>query len=155
MAESHVITALVAKYSELSGRLKACEHESKSLKEALSYLNHTIRLFQPEYDVDGITTRRTYRRRNPNFNKGNHIRVAMNMMRESKEPLSAREIARLTLESHGISKPDTKTLEDLRRGLNSSLMQRVKKGTLVVHKDFYPKRFSVASNLSIAEKPDV
>lgn len=144
MGDPHIITTLTKKHAELSGRLQALARETEAVKSALVHVDAVLHLYQHDFDVTAIKPRRTYRRRNNSFSKGNHIRHAMDVLREAKEPLSARDVARLTLERQGVSQPDTKMIEDLRRGLNGSLTHRVKKGSLVVHKDFYPKRFSVS-----------
>ncbi len=122
MAEPHVITALVAKHAELSGRLSAIGKEAENIKAALVHVAAAIHLFSPAYQIGSIIPRKTHKRRNENFSKGGYIRHAMDVLRDAKEPLSVREIARLALERQGVHNPDNKTLEDIRRGLNGGLM---------------------------------
>jgi len=142
MAELHVVTALVEKYRELSGKLKACEKEADKLKVQLSHVDAAIRIFREEFDTGAILPKRLYRR-NPHFKKGVFIRSAMDVLREAPEPLSARELARLTLQRQGISEPDNDAIEALRRALNGCLMKRAKDGSVAMHEDTYPKRWEL------------
>ena len=62
MAETHVLSALVEKYSKLSGKHIACNKEAVRLRTALTALEATIKLFEPDYDMAAIMPRRPYLR---------------------------------------------------------------------------------------------
>ncbi len=141
MAESHVVTALIDKYAEISGKLLANESEGITLRAALAHLDAAIHLFKGDYDVRTIAPRRKYTP-SPHFERGGYSRVAMDVLREATEPLTAREIARLALERQGIHNPDNSILEKLRPLINGCMNDKQKQGRVTVHSDEYPKRFS-------------
>lgn len=141
MAETHVISALVTKYGELSGKLKACEKEAEQLRVDLSHIDAAIRVFKADYDTSAIIPRRP-RRSDPRFKKGVFIRTALDILRTASDPLTARELAKRTLEYQGISQPDERAIEQLRRGLNGGLMKRLKEGSVIADAS-YPKRWVI------------
>jgi hypothetical protein len=53
MAESHVVSALVAKRGELAGDVQRHRRELQRLDEQLGHLDAAIRLFAPDYDLRG------------------------------------------------------------------------------------------------------
>lgn len=54
MAESHVVSGLVAKRSEVSGLISHYQHEIARLQGDMQHLDATIKLFDPEYDLRTI-----------------------------------------------------------------------------------------------------
>ncbi len=61
MADLHVMSALVAKRSELAGQAQLCDQELQRLAAELGHLDATIRLFAPAYDLGGIRPRKRRR----------------------------------------------------------------------------------------------
>ena len=61
MAESHVVSGLVAKRGELAGEAERCRRELHRLADELGHLDATIRLFAPDYDLGGIRPRKRRR----------------------------------------------------------------------------------------------
>jgi hypothetical protein len=101
MAEPHVITALVGKYRQLSGKLLVCERDAAAIRADLAHLDAAIRLFKADYDTGSIPPKRPYR---PNrlFRKGTLSRNSMEILRPATEPLTAREIVLATLREQGV-----------------------------------------------------
>lgn len=149
MAELHVVTALISKYRELSGKLAASEKECERLKADLSHIHATIRVFNADFDPGTIKPRRPYRR-NPLFKRGNLVRTALDILRSADEPLTTRELTTRILEYHGIPPSNDHELEQLRKGLHSCLMQRAKNGDILVDGS-YRKRWAIAHNSSITK----
>jgi hypothetical protein len=54
MAESPVLSGLVAKRGELAGEVEHCRRELHRLADELGRLDATIRLFDPAFDLGGI-----------------------------------------------------------------------------------------------------
>ena len=50
MAESHVVTGLVAKRAELAGRIEQCRQELERLLANVGHLDGSIKLFAPGVD---------------------------------------------------------------------------------------------------------
>jgi hypothetical protein len=58
MAESHVVTGLVAKRAELAGRIEACCRELERLETDVGHLDSAIKLFAPDYKLESTGPRR-------------------------------------------------------------------------------------------------
>lgn len=63
MAESHVMSALVKKRSEILGEIQHCEALIKEYKENLSSLDATIHIFDSNYDLQSIKSKKVQRTR--------------------------------------------------------------------------------------------
>ena len=92
MAESHVVTGLVAKRSELAGRIEACRQELGRLVIDVSHLDGAIKLFAPDYQLEGIRTK-AVGRRNRFFRQGECQRRVWEIFRDASAPLSTPHIA--------------------------------------------------------------
>ncbi len=101
MAQSHVVSGLVAKRAEVAGQIVSCQDEIKQLQGALAHLDSTIKLFEPDFNLRGIKSKRTIQR-NQIFGKGESQRLVLDVMREAGEPLTSRDIADRMLASKGI-----------------------------------------------------
>jgi len=87
MAESHVVSGLVAKRGELAGRVQLCRRELRQLADELVHLDATIHLFAPHYDLGGIQARRQRRGRRW-FGPGECQRLVLEVLRDAEGPLS-------------------------------------------------------------------
>jgi len=92
MADPHVISALKAKRAELSGELISVEKRILQLREDISSLDRTIRVFDPTAELH--TIRPILRRKKPTLiPRGQCSRAILDMLRHADDPLTAREIA--------------------------------------------------------------
>lgn len=101
MAESHVVTGLVSKRSEVAGQIASYQTEIIRLKDALAHLDGSIKLFAPEYDLRTAKVKRTTTR-NQYFKQGEAQRMTLDVMRETGAPMNTREITTLLLKRKGI-----------------------------------------------------
>lgn len=62
MAESHVISALVAKYAELQGRIKSYQEAIKEARDEISTISKSIKIFDSNYDLRKIAPKKTRER---------------------------------------------------------------------------------------------
>jgi len=120
MAESHVVTGLVEKRSELAGRIDHHRREIEQLVEEVMHLDATIKLFSPDYNLRGIR-RKSYRPRNRYFQQGECQRLVLELFREADAPLSTRRIAEALLAHKGLEN-------------TSALIEQMQKNALAVVK---------------------
>ena len=101
MAESNVLSGLVAKRGELTGELEHHRRELDRLTEALAHVDATIRLFDPSYELDAIAARKRGGRRQW-FGPGECQRFVLEVLRDAVEPLSGRALAREVVARKGL-----------------------------------------------------
>ena len=124
MAESHVISALVEKRSELAGLLSHYHKEILRISEELKTLDATIKIFNPEYPTEAIRPKR-YQRKNKFFKNGESRRLILDSLRDSQEPISAHDIALAVISSKGF---DANSIKPLQASLLSVLHKQRKEG---------------------------
>jgi hypothetical protein len=91
MADPHVISALRNKRAELSGELIAAEKRILQLREDISSLDRTIRVFDPTAEPHAI--RPILRRKKSTLiPRGQCSRAVLDMLRHAAAPMTAREI---------------------------------------------------------------
>jgi hypothetical protein len=86
MAESHVVTGLVAKRTELAGRIEAHRRELEQLEAHVGHLDGAIKLFAPDYKLEGIRAKPP-RRRSRFFLQGECQRLVLEASSAVIEPL--------------------------------------------------------------------
>ena len=62
MAESHVISALAAKHSELQGKIKSYQEAVKEARDEILTISKSIKIFDPNYDLRKIAPKKTRER---------------------------------------------------------------------------------------------
>ena len=92
MAETHVISALTTKRSELAGVIAFHSKEIGRIAEEVKALDATIKLFEPEYRINSIKPKR-YQRKNQFFKHGEAHKLIMDILRDAKAPISTVVIA--------------------------------------------------------------
>ncbi|WP_103646387.1 hypothetical protein [Campylobacter concisus] len=55
MAQTHIISALILKHSEIQGQIKSHKESIQTLKVKLENISKTIKIFEPNYDLRTIT----------------------------------------------------------------------------------------------------
>ncbi len=143
MAETHVISALVAKYRELSGRLAACEKEAETLRLHLSHLEATIPLFKEGFDLSTIAPKQQYRR-NPALKKGEVTRAAYDALRTASGQLTSREIVVQVLRLKGIE-PSEAEIQNARNSIGTCLKKKQAQG-VVVSDGGHPRRWRLVDD---------
>lgn len=102
MAESHVVSGLIAKRSEMAGLI---EHHQKAIARLAADLTHmdaTIKLFCPDFDLRTVRAK-AHRRRSPQFTPGECQRLVLEIFREAcGAELSSRQIAERIIQHKGL-----------------------------------------------------
>ena len=91
MAESHVISALVKKRSELSGEIEHYEKIIKECKENLTSIDKTIHIFDETYDLRTVKSKRVIK--NSYFTSGEATKMVLDVLRTTDKPLRTDEIS--------------------------------------------------------------
>ncbi|WP_436658884.1 hypothetical protein [Acinetobacter sp. P1(2025)] len=101
MAESHIVSGLTKKRAELLGQIEAHQKEIQRISEMLLHVDHTIKLFSPEFDLRSVKSKRT-NQRNPYFGRGELQALVLTCLREAQSPMNYKEIVVQILEIKGM-----------------------------------------------------
>ena len=130
MAQSFVVSGLVAKRSELAGEVEHYRRELQRLGEELGHLDATIRLFDPAYDLGAVRPRKRGRRTQW-FAPGECQRLVLETLRDAAQPLSGHALAQALVARKGLESrrevlvPVNKTaMAVLRRLLSKDVVRR-------------------------------
>ncbi|WP_411726881.1 hypothetical protein [Methyloglobulus sp.] len=129
MSESHVVSGLVAKRSDLAGQIEAHRSELVRLQSAVAHLDYTIKLFAPEYDLRTIKAKRT-NTRNQYFLSSEAQRITLDVMRETGRAMSSRELVEAILDRKGIEATAT-VIAQVQRNIIGILHRLEKRGVVV------------------------
>lgn len=128
MAESHVISALIKKRSEVSGEIKHYENLLKKSKLNLQSIDQTIHLFDESYDLRTIKAKRVHRERY--FKTGEAKVLILNILRTATDPLSTNNLAQKLALNKGIENNESFDLGRFKKIVFSSL-ERCEKNELI------------------------
>ena len=126
MAESHVVSGLVAKRGELAGQVEHYRRELHRLADELGHVDATILLFDPTYDLGGIRARK----RGPRtqwFGPGECQRLVLEVLRDALEPLPDRALTQALAARKGLE-GDREVLASVQKTALAVLRRLVAKG---------------------------
>ena len=109
MAQSHLISGLIAKRAEVAGQIAHLDTELRRLRDALGHLDATLVFLDPSIKPGGIRSRRVPHRPPvlPNL-----ARTVLDLMRTANEPLSAHEMAQRLIAEHQLGRADLPRLTE-------------------------------------------
>lgn len=126
MAESHVVSGLVAKRSELVGQIDKLQDEIARIRALMDCIDGSIKIFDPEYDLRTIKGKRT-NTRNKQFKRGEFQRLTLNILRTSGSPITSRDIVNEMIRRKGFeSTPEL--VQKLQRLILGTLHNLEKRG---------------------------
>jgi hypothetical protein len=120
MAEPHVIGALRSKRSELAGIVVSLEQQLVQRRASLMHIDATMRLFDPDLRPEEIRPRRR-RACNVWFRPGECLRLIYDVLRDTPEPLTTRELAERIVEVKSISVADDRQRALIQKTILASL----------------------------------
>jgi hypothetical protein len=123
MAESHVVSALVAKRSEVAGVIADLERKVSQQRADLVHVDAVLRLYAPGLAPDCIPSR-AVRRRNGWFKPGELVRMVLDILRVAPAPLSSREIAVAAMAGRGLDPADMHTGRLIGKLVNNALTRQ-------------------------------
>jgi len=138
MAETHVLSALTKKRSEVSGEIKYYEKLLKKSKLNLQSIDQTIHLFDESYDLRTIKAKRVHKERY--FRTGEAKVLILDMLRTATEPMSTNNIAKKIAFNRGFDNEEGFDVNhfqkiifaSLERCENNGLIERVGKEGLAI-----------------------
>ena len=128
MAESQVVSGLVAKRGELARQVEHYRQELHRVADELGHLDARIRLFDPNYDLGAVTVSKRGRRLQW-FGLGKCQRLVLETLRDAVEPLSARALARALVAGKGLE-DNRDVLADVQKTALAVLRRLVDKGVV-------------------------
>ena len=125
MAEVHVISALRDKRSELAGIVSWLEQQLVTHRASLTHVDATMLLFDPEIRPEEIRPRRQ-RTRNSWFRPGECLRLVYDVLRDTPEPVTTREIAERIMAVKAIPATEDRRRELIQKTICGSLARTKK-----------------------------
>jgi hypothetical protein len=124
-----VFSGLIRKRQEISAELDAAQSRVRQLVIDIDALDATLRLFQPDVDLDVVRVRPIPRRHEAL--RGDAIRLVQTILREAGEPLTVREITVRMMTARGMNLSDHALVVVMRKRVGSSLRQMRGRGRVV------------------------
>ncbi len=129
MAESHIVSGLVAKRSELTGQLVAFKRQMATLEANISHLDAIIKLFSPEFDLRTVKAKQP-RKRNHCLAHGEGQRLILDALREAGGNARLSEMVAVIGQWKGLGDAEMATIEHsldavIRRLERSGVIERV------------------------------
>ena len=128
MAETHVISALTSKRSELAGLVAFHSKEIGRIAEEVKALDATIKLFEPEYRINSIKPKR-YQRKSQFFKHGEAHKLVLEILRDAKVPISTLVIAEEAQRRKGLA-IDDKVLPAFKASIGGVLARQRTQGLI-------------------------
>ena len=128
MAETHVLSALVKKRSEIAGEI---EHFEKLLHEycdSLISLDKTIHIFDPDYHIKSIKNKKVTKK--GYFNNGEATKLILDVLRVANKPVKTTEIIDMLAERKSLIFKDNKERYAFSKNVSVALNNICKKGLI-------------------------
>jgi hypothetical protein len=136
------VAYLVRLHADLGGQMKTNKAEAARLAEAMRHVEAVIKLYDPNFNVRGISVRRRVQG-NPWFKRGTMFRHALDAMRQAAKPLTVREITDAVMLAQQIADATRIQRAGLEAAIRSCLENNVGK-TVKREGDGVPKRWRLA-----------
>lgn len=134
MTNEHVLSGLIKKRAELAGEIEAAQTRLRMLIIDLDNIDAAIRIFDPEIDLAEIKAK-PLPPRNHAF-KGEVSRIVFQVLRQTKAPMTAQEIAQHVMAGRGLNASDRRLVKMIGKRVGACLrhhrtrgLLRAKKGT--------------------------
>jgi hypothetical protein len=114
-----VLSGLIRKRQEILKEMDAAQSRLRQLILDVDALDATIRLFQPDIDLEVVRVRPTPRRHEAH--RGDTSRLILSLLREAGEPLSHREITLRVMQARGLNVADRALAQTMRDRVGASL----------------------------------
>jgi len=137
MAESHIVSALIKKRSELAGEIEYYKKLLDKAKSDLTSIDKTIHIFDDSIDLRTIKSKRVVKK--SYFSSGEATKMVLDVLRTADKPLKTDEISDITASKKSLLLNDKERVnfqKSIIYALNSceqrGLIDRVGKDGLVI-----------------------
>ena len=124
-----VLSGLIRKRQEVAAELDAAQSRLRQLILDIDALDATIRLFQPDIDLEAVKVRPTPRRHEAH--RGDTSRLILSLLREAGDGLSHREVTRQVMQARGLNLQDRALVQTMRDRVGASLRGMRGRGRVV------------------------
>jgi len=128
MAESHVISALIKKRSELSGEIEHYEKIIKEHRANLTSIDKTIHIFDETYDLRSIKSKRVVR--NSYFSSGEATKMVLDVLRTADKPIKTDNLIDILADKKTLHFRDKKERYTFSKTVSVTLNSIYKKGLI-------------------------
>lgn len=122
----NLLNGLVAKRAELAGQIEANQQQLRKLIVELDAIEATIRIFDPDIDMMAIHPR-PVPPRHAAF-KGEVTRIVFKALREAKQPLTSRDIAKILMRERGLNVDDRDVVVMMTKRVGACLKTKKNQG---------------------------
>lgn len=129
----NTIAGLAAKRAEIAGQIAQTRATLRQLIIDLDHVDAAIRLFDPNYDVEGIRPK-TYPAGHVTY-RGELVRVILSLLREASGPLTTKEVALHIMVERGQNTADDAMVKVMTRRAGALLRHYRERGSVRSIKD--------------------
>ncbi len=133
MENDNVVNGLLRRRQEIADELNKTQDRVRHLIIDIDAMDVTIRLFRPNAQI-GLVRVKPIPRRHAAL-RGESTRMIFTALRETREPLTTREIVRVVMEARGMNTADQAMTETMRLRLATSLRKLRNRGKLMADKE--------------------
>lgn len=124
----HVLTGLIQKRREIAGQIEAAHTQLRQRIIDLDNLDATIRLFDPDIDLEDISPKPLPPRHSA-F-KGEITRIVLETLRAADKPLTAQDIAKYVMAERGLNTADKRLVKLMGKRVGACLRHWRAKGII-------------------------
>ena len=128
MAETHVLSALVKKRSEIAGEIEYFEKQLKEHRENLISLDKTIHIFDPEYNISSIKNKRVAKK--SYFKNGESTKLILDILRIKNKSIKTSDLIDILAERKNLIFQDNKERYAFSKNVSVALNNICKKGLI-------------------------
>lgn len=126
----YMVTGLVKKRAELAGELNATHDRLRELVNQLEHLDATLRIVAPDMEVEAIRPK-AFRPPDDWSKRGQMSRLVLSIIRQSREPLTSRDIAAQMLLERAMATDDVKMLRIMTKRVSTALRDQRDRGRVM------------------------
>lgn len=115
----HVVTGLIAKRAEIAGRIENLQGQLKAAVVDLDHVEASIRIFDPEIDMEAIGARRVPPAHHA-F-RGEVSRIILEALRKTTVPLSTSDLTERVMKERGLDLNDAPLRRTMGRRVGACL----------------------------------